>query len=143
MKESSTNATEVLNMRSILTVALGMGLLLLMGAARSLASPPEVGDVIHAGTNGIFCLKDVAAEVYKGSTRASEVKPKLDEQMDSKTCDIVTIPVDGTISKVERVGTILTDFEAHPQTDNVYSLTISFLGQTMWVLWAETAPPSI
>lgn len=116
--------------------------LLFGGSAK--AEPPPIGSVLHAGTSGIFCLKDVAAEVYGGLTKASEVKPRLDAQMANDTCAIIEIPVDGVISEQAKVGEILTDFSAHPETDDVWSFKITLQnGSSLWALWAETQPPSI
>ena len=111
----------------------------------ALADPPPLGNIIHAGTQGIACLKDVAADVYKGVTKASEVKPRLDALFDQKTCAIIVIPIDLTVTAVKQVGSITTDLSADQSTDDVYSLTATPTDKSdsIFILWAETQPPII
>lgn len=129
----------------IIAGAIGVALIILGFAWKAKADPPATGTIIQAGTQGIVCLKDVAADTYKDVTKASEVKPRLDALFAAKTCAIIVIPIDLTVTAVAEVGSIETDLSASKEKDDVYSLTAAPPDKSgaVYVLWAETAPPSV
>ncbi len=120
------------------SLALGFG-----AAVPSFAEPPPIGEMVHAGTQAIVCLKDVAGDTYKGLSKASEVKPRLDALFAEKVCGIIVIPVNLNVIEVKKVGYIATDLSDPASHDDVYSLTAGTQDDHVYVLWAETSVPSI
>lgn len=129
----------------VVLAAIGVALIVLAFARVAKADPPATGTIISAGTQGIVCLKDVGPDAYKDVAKASQVKPRLDALFEAKTCGIIIIPIDLTVTDVKQVGTIETDLSATKETDDVYSLTATPADKSgaVYVLWAETAPPTI
>ena len=103
----------------------------------AIAQPPEAGGTVNQGTPGIYCLKDVLQDAYVGVTKASQVKPKLDELFDKNVCKITALPVSMTVSAVTKLGTVETDLSDQVEIQDVYVLTLDYDGVHFWVLWAE------
>jgi hypothetical protein len=106
-------------------------------SATAFAQPPEAGGTVNQGTPGIYCLKDVLATAYAGVTKASQVKPKLDDLFDKNICKITALPVPMTVSAVTKLGTVETDLSDNVELQDVYVLTLDYQDVHFWVLWAE------